>query len=119
VHEPTAAAFAVRVFRDGENAIVSLVGELDIASIGRLRPILMDAASTPSTSTVVLDLADLTFLDSTALGLIESTNRALRARGGTVCIRNASASARRVFAVARLDPTVEILGTPREPEPAR
>jgi anti-sigma B factor antagonist len=62
---------------DAGRAIVTLTGELDLATVPSLREAALAALDAATTSTLVLDLAGLTFLDSTGLGCwIELRNRA-------------------------------------------
>ena len=70
--------FRVDVTRERGAVRVSPVGELDIATIGRLRGQL-DEAMASGAGPVILDLRETTFLDSSALHLaVETHNRAVR-----------------------------------------
>ena len=59
-------AFAIDVEPDRDLAIVRVHGELDLATADELELALLGMATQP----VVVDLAGVTFLDSTALGVL-------------------------------------------------
>jgi anti-anti-sigma factor len=73
--------------------LIAITGELDIAATPELSTVLLMAARSPG-SLVVLDLAGVEFIDSTALGTllkagdeVESSGKRLRivCAGGPVC----------------------------------
>ena len=61
--------FAVRTRVEGRDAVLSVDGEIDLTSCGRLREEL-DAAGTLDTDHVVIDLTQVGFIDSTGLGVL-------------------------------------------------
>ena len=61
--------FALTIARDGSHTLVSLQGELDIATEGELAAGL-GLVLGPPTSVLTLDLRELTFLDSTGLRIL-------------------------------------------------
>ena len=70
--------FAVEVQHHDDVAVVRPRGELDLATVGELQRVL-DAAGTPAR--LVLDLSELSFIDSTGLHLlVELHERAQRER---------------------------------------
>ena len=86
--------------RDGDSTIVSLSGELDLATVDDLRDTAL--AELSAVSTLVLDLAGLDFVDSTGLGCwIEIRNHA-DTQGKAVRFVDMPPSARRTVAVAGL-----------------
>ena len=61
--------------RRGEAVVVSLAGELDLYNAEEVRRALLDTLA-DRTELLVVDLAEVTFIDSTALGvLIEARSR--------------------------------------------
>ena len=65
----------IGVERQGDACVVRLGGELDLYNAHQVRQGLVDAAS-DSASRVVVDLSEVDFMDSTALGvLIEARTR--------------------------------------------
>lgn len=98
------AALQARVSRSGETAVVTLRGELDLATAGDLRDCLAPVVrSEPVPAQVVLDVADLTFLDASGISALLTVQRALAARGGRLVLRSPSSLVRRVVRVLDLD----------------
>ncbi len=62
--------------------VVSLAGEIDVATAPRLREHL--AATRASAAKIIVDLTDVGFLDSAGLGVLVGAMKRSRARGGTV-----------------------------------
>lgn len=56
----------VRITRDGTIDLITVAGEWDMSNVGQLDDVLMDALSDETTS-CVLDLASVTFLDSSVV----------------------------------------------------
>jgi anti-sigma B factor antagonist len=89
---------------DADEHVVRLVGELDVANADRLREVL--AAITQPSPRIVVELSELSFMDSSGLGVLLEQHR----RGATVVLRNPSPIIRRVVEatgltdVLRFDP---------------
>ncbi len=86
---------------EGSTTVLHLHGEVDLASVGTLRACL-DAVD-PHLCDVVLDLAGVTFLDSTGLGELARTGSRLRSQGGRLDVRNAFGTVRRALEISGLD----------------
>jgi len=69
--------------RAGEVVVVTLAGSADIDQAGRLRTRLLEAARSAS-RLLVLDLGELTFVCSTALGAMVQAHVTVRQGGGKV-----------------------------------
>jgi anti-sigma B factor antagonist len=67
------------VWRDGDAVVVRLRGELDLANVERVREVLLDAARSDA-DRLVVDLGEVTFLDSTVLGALLLARRSLKER---------------------------------------
>jgi stage II sporulation protein AA (anti-sigma F factor antagonist) len=81
--------------------VVRLHGELDLATVATF-----DAAFDllgPVQQVVVLDLADVRFVDSVGLTRLVALHRRLVADGGRLVFRHLQPNVRRVFAVTELD----------------
>ncbi|SHF99670.1 anti-anti-sigma factor [Jatrophihabitans endophyticus] len=94
--------------RENGTAVLSLDGELDLATVPALRDTALAELGEPGTATLVLDLARLTFLDSTGIGCwIELRNHAEGA-GKELALRAVPAAARRTVTIAGLAPVFGI-----------
>jgi anti-sigma B factor antagonist len=89
-------------------ATVELSGEIDIAVKEELRERL-DAAAAESDE-VDIDLSQVTYADSTALGLFIALRNRLRDRGGNVRLVSPSERVRKLLNYAGLDQAFDIVG---------
>jgi anti-sigma B factor antagonist len=61
-----------------------------------------------------VDLAAVSFLDSTALGLVARVVREIRERGGEARVVLPASSARRIFEITTLDRVLPVTGSREE-----
>ena len=85
--EPT--PFQVHVRVDDGTMIVTLAGEFDAAEVDRFQASI-DAALSTSNGTVVVDVADLSFIDSSALCALLRTREVLETQRRTLQLRDVS-----------------------------
>jgi len=94
----------------GDVAILSVAGEVDLATVGGLRQAVSDLlAQRPAR--LVLDLSEVSFIDSTGLGvLIGARKRAIRAGVslGVVC---SNTRILRIFAITGLRQALDVHDT--------
>jgi anti-sigma B factor antagonist len=88
--------------------VVTLSGELDAYDAPALRTAFSDAATAAGGTTVVLDLAAVTFLDSTALGAVVGLLRRVRESGGRLRVVLPETEARRIFELTALDRSLDV-----------
>lgn len=79
--------FEARVFEDDGAAVVAVVGEIDMATVGLFRRAIEDACT--SSRHVVIDLADTTFIDSSGLAVVMRAHGQLGREAGGVVVRAA------------------------------
>ena len=82
--------------------IVNLSGEIDEYAAGYLRPNLDKLFSEQDMAKVIFDLSQVTFMDSTGIGLMIGRYKQLKNRGIPVFILNPSSTADKIFTMARL-----------------
>jgi anti-sigma B factor antagonist len=82
-------------------AVVSVSGEVDVATAPELRHQLLELVSAGKTK-VIVNLGAVGFLDSTGLGVLVSTVKRLRSDGGDLAVICASAQILRVFEITGL-----------------
>ncbi len=107
---PGANAFAIVEQRpDERTTVISIAGELDLATAPQLKWRLVDALEA-GLRAIVVDLGDVTFMDSTALGVLVGVRRSLDvgARLGIVCTHPGVLN---IFQVAGLDAAFDIFAT--------
>ncbi|HEY2299831.1 MAG TPA: anti-sigma factor antagonist [Jatrophihabitans sp.] len=96
------ATFSVSVTRDGDATILNLSGELDIASVPELREVATAELDRPECRRIVLDLADLNFLDSTGLGCWVEIRSQAAAQGKALMIRSVPLTVQRILQIGGL-----------------
>lgn len=96
----------------GDTGLLEVTGELDLASAPSLKWALADMQS-PQAMNVVIDLARVSFIDSTALGVLVGAQRALDP-GLRMAIACPQDAVLRVFELTGLDGLFEIVPTVRE-----
>ena len=97
----TAVGPVVRVKRDGEGTTVQLVGELDMATVPLVREVL-ERECEVRPSRLTLELADVEFLDSSAMNLFVTIHRRLRAGGSDLVLADPSHAAAHTMQIAQL-----------------
>jgi anti-anti-sigma factor len=78
--------------------VVIVAGEIDLATVNELR-----AALDALDGRIVVDLATVSFLDATGLGVLAGTRKRLRSCGGDLRLRAPQDQVRRVLEVAGCD----------------
>ena len=69
----------------GSEAVITLAGELDLASAPVLHELLLEAAS-GGADTITIDIKRLTYIDSAGLGVLVSAHKRLQSNGGSLVI---------------------------------
>jgi anti-anti-sigma factor len=93
-------SISVRASRD--ECVVMAAGEVDMASAPQLTGALADVHGR-----VVVDLAGVTFLDSTGISVLVGARNRLREEGGDLSIRNPQDHVRAVLKVVGLSGWIE------------
>jgi anti-sigma B factor antagonist len=99
--KPDLVGFGINVLQVGGAALVCLAGELDIATAPRLREELLWLVNS-GIRTVTVDLARLTFIDSTGLSVLVMAMKRLREEGGDLALRSPNPAAQHIFDVTGL-----------------
>jgi anti-sigma B factor antagonist len=86
----------------GDVTVVRLDGRLDLLTAPRVRDHLSDALA-GNQSRVIVDLADVSFIDSSGLGALIGALKAARQGGGDLRIARPSSQARLILELTSLD----------------
>jgi anti-sigma B factor antagonist len=106
----TSVPFAIeRRGLDARTSVVSVEGDLDLASAPRLKWMLVDALG-EGHSRLVLDLSCASFMDSTALSVLVGVNRSLES-GGVLAIVCPRAALLKIFELSGMDAAFPISAT--------
>jgi anti-anti-sigma factor len=101
----TPSAFGVDVDRGVDPVVVRVRGELDLSTAPSLVQAIDEAA--PPSASVVVEMAAVEFLDSSAIGALLRAGRARTGAGGRLLIGSRSAAVERVLEVTGLDESSE------------
>jgi anti-anti-sigma factor len=103
--------FAVVLGWEGEDAILTVHGDIDMASGPELWDYI-DATLSTKPARLVLDLAPVTFMDSVGLNTIVKTYKRLQDSGDELVLRAPSRNAMRVLEIVGLADMVPIEAKP-------
>ena len=92
----------MEMINNGESLIVELSGEIDHHNLINLRGIIDARLEQYTPRLVVLDFADVSFMDSSGIGLILGRKRIAESYGGKVTVKNASGSVEKMIQLAGL-----------------
>ena len=85
----------------GGDVVVTVRGEVDLVSSPELRRVLDEALT--SSPRVQVDLAGLTFIDSSGLSALVEAHRKAREAGGALVLLNPTSMLRRLLDITKLD----------------
>ena len=86
-------------------------GDIDAASVEQQRGQWLAVIEERRPQRLVVDMTDVTFLDSTGLGAIVALQRRQRAHGGVVAIANAAPHVEQVLQLTGMHLTMEVNGS--------
>jgi anti-sigma B factor antagonist len=101
----------IDIRQDADRAVLSLAGELDMASAPLFEGAL-DGAELTAASALVLDLQELRFIDSTGLRIILATRERCRERGQDFAITPGSPQVQRLLSVTGVGEHLRTVATP-------
>jgi anti-sigma B factor antagonist len=94
-------ALTIQVRREPAYVVVTVAGEVDIATVARLRERLVALAA--GGLPLVADLDQVSFIDATGLGALAAAARRAAAHGASLHVVCARPQTRRLFRVTGLD----------------
>jgi anti-sigma B factor antagonist len=101
------AELVVDVREDGPHTVLTLDGEIDLATAPRLRAYI-DGVLALQRGDVIIDMAEVQFCDSTGLGVIMHAATRLAARGHTLIVRRPTRPVARILAITGVDRVVSV-----------
>jgi anti-sigma B factor antagonist len=87
---------------------ISVEGEFDVATASSLA-IAVAGFQRAAPGDIIVDLADVTFMDAAGLGALMAARAAQQERGDTLTVDRLSTASRRLFVIAQID---DLLGEP-------
>ena len=99
-----AGKFSLHVEHNRHGALAKVTGDLDIASAPQLRELFQQHAG----QTVTLDLSGVTFMDSTAMGVLIAAHRRAEQHGGHIAIQGVQRPQMRLFELMGLTEVIDV-----------
>lgn len=100
--------FDVSIDRSAEVTRVQCTGELDIATADALKTAL-DGEKLDGVRHLVIDLTDVSFMDSTGLRLLIATHRTTQESGCDLTVVTGDSPAKRVLELTRMDEHIRVV----------
>ena len=99
---------SVKITQNGEVVTAYLEGEIDHHSAGELRREIDEAVERDCPTMLVLDFKDVTFMDSSGIGLVMGRYKLLKPLGAELHVTNTSPQIGKVMKLAGLDRLVRL-----------
>ncbi|HWD70189.1 MAG TPA: STAS domain-containing protein [Solirubrobacteraceae bacterium] len=103
--------FEVGVKAEAQGTVVTVSGELDVASSQALEHELAKLHGVP---TVIVDLRALTFIDSTGLGVLVRTHQACKEQGRRLGLVRGNGQVNRLLNLTGLDDELLVVDSPED-----
>jgi anti-sigma B factor antagonist len=100
--------------RNGTVAVIAPTGELDLSGAALLEDEFDRLASESELSTLVLDLRQLEFMDSSGLRLVVLADMRAREAGRRFVLVKGAETVHRVFEITRMSERLEFVADPEE-----
>ncbi|PZS20520.1 MAG: hypothetical protein DLM57_01180 [Pseudonocardiales bacterium] len=97
---------------DSGSTVLDLAGELDLAGARAMRTAGFAALAEPGCSTLILDVAKLTFVDSTGIGCWIELRKHARQHDQRFVLRGPSDNLTRILTMAGLASILDVVGHP-------
>jgi anti-sigma B factor antagonist len=107
--------FSTEITQDAGRTVIHVRGEIDIATCERLRDAI-EPFMAPQQS-IVLDLSEVQFMDSSMLNLLVQARGRLTADGGSLILRNPSPVARQLLSLGGLQDLLDADAAEHPPQP--
>jgi anti-sigma B factor antagonist len=104
---PAAVSTSIEVSESGATLVLRIRGELDGASRTSIEPALMAAMT--SSGSMILDLGELSFCDSSGVAMFIAAFERARTQDSSLAIRNVQPLVRRLFEITNVDHMIEII----------
>lgn len=93
--------------RRRDTILVKMTGEMDHCSAQSIRRELDEMLKDPSVKRMILDMREMTFMDSSGIGVILGRYRILHQRQGKLAVRNMNPSVAKVFNLSGMGQIIE------------
>lgn len=99
------------ISQKSDTLTVRLQGEIDHCAAKPMREAIENALAENAVKTLCLDFAEVTFMDSSGVGMLIGRYKSMAARGGKTCAVHLNPEIRRLFCMAGLHRIITIIET--------
>ena len=92
----------------GQSLTVTIAGELDHCAAPQIRQMLDDLLTDPTVTHLTLDLENLTFMDSSGIGVLLGRLRLLQGRGGSMSVQHLQPPVEKLFRLSGLHRVITV-----------
>ncbi len=89
--------------RQGEAVLASLVGEIDLHNSPQVRAALLETLQREQPKRLILNLAGVPYMDSSAIAVLVESLQKIRKLGGKIYLTNLQPRVKGLLEIARLD----------------
>ena len=100
--------------KDGDALIATVRGEIDLHNSPELRTALLDLLTRTNPKKLVLNLAQVPYMDSSAIAVLVEMLQKLRRAGGKIFLTNLQPRVKGLLEIARLDSIFVLVATEEE-----
>lgn len=93
----------------GEQMIITLGGDIDLGAVANARSVFHEVIN-DGWSSVLVDLTDVSFVDSAALGILIGLHRRCTEKGGACVLVNPQLEVSRILSLSGLDVLLNVAG---------
>lgn len=94
--------------KEDQKLKIYLKGEIDHHNCGLLREKIDDVIDKEKGRTLVLDFGEVTFMDSSGIGVVLGRYKKMLSLGGRVIIEGAGGSIKKIFVLSGIDRIIDI-----------
>jgi anti-sigma B factor antagonist len=99
----TSSEVIVNARRDGDVIFIAIRGEIDLHNSPGLRTDLLDALQRGMPKKLILNLAEVPYMDSSAIAVLVEALQKMRKAGGKIYLTNLQPRVKGLLEIARLD----------------
>ena len=99
---------------EGDALLATVRGEIDLHNSPELRTALLDLLARANPKKVILNLALVPYMDSSAIAVLVEMLQKLRRAGGKICLTNLQPRVKGLLEIARLDSIFILVATEEE-----
>ncbi len=99
---------------EGEKLIITVMGDIDAYHSADFKKGIREKIESFSGSKIVLDLSNVSYIDSAGLGSLVAILKDVRNAGKSFVLASLKPNVKRIFEMTRLDKVFKIVDTPEE-----